>query len=378
MDKKKLLVLTEMAFQGSGYYYLMTPMLDKLSKDYDIKVIGLSYEGLEHNYGFSITEAKSVQDGVVIAQNIIRLWKPDLFICGLDIPLQISIYHNLKPLGVKYVAITPLENPPLTQSWAAELMAMDYVFFISELGKQAALKAGLTKVDHLLVGADTKTFYPAEKDEKEKVRETLGIDSEFTIITVADNQERKNLWAEFEIISKLKNSGKKVKFILVTRENSPVGNKLRDLALDYNLNKELMIIERGVDTAHLRSLYIASDAYLSTSKAEGLGIPILEAMACGIPVVACDTGAITELLENKRGYLVNPEYKFRDVWGNEWRHMIGIEEAYLILDGVSKYEGIQNITNLALDYVKTRTFDTPANQLDIIIQELTDEEKPSI
>ena len=68
---------------------------------------------------------------------------------------------------MKYVAITPLENPPLTQSWAAELMAMDYVFFISELGKQAALKAGLTKVDHLLVGADTKTFYPAEKDEKE-------------------------------------------------------------------------------------------------------------------------------------------------------------------------------------------------------------------
>ena len=28
MDKKKLLVLTEMSFQGSGYYYLMSPMLD--------------------------------------------------------------------------------------------------------------------------------------------------------------------------------------------------------------------------------------------------------------------------------------------------------------------------------------------------------------
>ena len=77
-----------------------------------------------------------------------------------------------------------------------------------------------------------------------------------------------------------------------------------------------MIVERGVDTTQLRNLYVASDAYLSTSKAEGLGIPILEAMACGIPVVATDTGAITELLEDGRGFLVEPEYKFRDVWGN--------------------------------------------------------------
>jgi len=372
-NKKKLLVITEMSFQGSGYYYLMTPMLEKLSKDYDIKVVGLSYDGSEYNYNFSITEARSIQDAVVISQNIIKLWNPDLVICGMDIPIQISIYQNLKPLGIKYVAITPLENPPLTQSWAAELMAMDYVFFISELGKQAALKAGLTKVDHLLVGADTKTFHPAEKDEKEKVREALGIGNEFTILTVADNQERKNLWAEFEIISKLKNAGKKVKFILVTREHSPVGNKLRDLALDYNLNKELMIIERGVDTTQLRDLYIASDAYLSTSKAEGLGIPILEAMACGIPIVATDTGAITELLEHDRGYLVRPEYVFRDVWGNSWRHMIDTHLAYESLAYIEERLEDSDTSQKALDYVKTRTFDIPASQLDLVIQELTDE-----
>jgi hypothetical protein len=74
MDKKKILVLTEMSFQGSGYYYLMSPILEGLSSEYDIKVIGLSYDNTEHNFGFSIVECKSVQDGVAIAQNIIKLW----------------------------------------------------------------------------------------------------------------------------------------------------------------------------------------------------------------------------------------------------------------------------------------------------------------
>jgi glycosyltransferase involved in cell wall biosynthesis len=368
MDKKKILVLTEMAFRGSGYYYLMSPILQEMSKDYDIKVIGLSYNGAEHSYGFSIIPAKEVQESVAIAQAIIQMWKPDIFICGLDIPLQISIQSSLAQLGIKYIAVTPLENPPLTQSWAASLMAMDYVFFISELGKQAALKAGLTNVDHLVVGADTTTFYPATEEERNKIREDLGITDQFTILTVADNQERKNLWAEFEIISKLKKDGKKVKFILVTREHSPVGHKLRDMAMNYDLNKELVIVERGIESDQLRNLYVASDVYLSASKAEGLGIPILEAMACGLPVVGCDTGAITELLADNRGFLISSAFDFYDVWGNELRRMIDIQEAYEVLDAVSEssFGAVE-----ALEYVKGRTFDIPVEQMIKKVEELT-------
>lgn len=377
MDKKKVLVLTEMAFRGSGYYYLMTPILELLSRDYEIKVVGLSYEGEEYLYGFSIVGAKTLEDAVRSAQNIIHHWKPDIFICGADIPLQLSIFPNINTMGVKYIAITPLENPPLTQSWAAQLMAMSHVFFISELGKQSALKAGLTKVDHLQVGIDTETFFPARDGERQKIRENLGITDEFVVLTVADNQERKNLWAEFVILSKLKLAGKKIKFILVTREHSQVGNKLRDLAIDYDLNKELTIIERGIDTTQLRNLYIASDIYLSASKAEGLGIPILEAMACGLSVVGCDTGAIHELLMDGRGYLIDPEYKFRDVWGNSWRFMIDTEKAYQEILGLCDTPATESVVR-ALEYIRSRTFYIPTEQVKKIIEEITNENKASL
>lgn len=375
MNKKRVLVITEIVFSGSGYYYLMSPILEEMSKTYDIKVIGLSYNGAEHNFGFSIVGASEVWDAVAMAQAIIPAWKPELVICGLDIPLQIAIFSQLKYLKIKYIAVTPLENPPLTQSWAAELMGMNYVFFISEFGKQSALKAGLTNVDHLVVGADTTTFYPAEEDERNKIREDLGLTDHFVIFTVADNQERKNLWAEFEIVSKLKKSGKKVKFILVTREHSSVGHKLRDLAMDYDINKEFIVIERGIEVAQLRNLYVASDVYLSTSKAEGLGIPILEAMACGLPVVATDTGAITELLSGGRGYLVEG-YKFgdrdgiTDVWGNSLRKFINIEKAYEVLKLASESPVYKISSIIALEYVKARTFDIPAAQMMKKVEEI--------
>ncbi|MBV6646614.1 MAG: glycosyltransferase family 4 protein [Cyclobacteriaceae bacterium] len=53
----------------------------------------------------------------------------------------------------------------------------------------------------------------------------------------------------------------------------------------------------------LRSL----DYFLFTSKTEGLGTSILDAMACGIPVIASRAGGIPEMIEHeKNGILVNP------------------------------------------------------------------------
>ncbi|MDB5915003.1 MAG: glycosyl transferase group 1 [Ramlibacter sp.] len=55
------------------------------------------------------------------------------------------------------------------------------------------------------------------------------------------------------------------------------------------------------------SLYTRCDAWLFGSRSEGFGLPILEAMACGTPVVASPAGAAPELLGSGGGMLVRPE-----------------------------------------------------------------------
>jgi glycosyltransferase involved in cell wall biosynthesis len=364
----KIVVITDCDFRGSGYYYIAVPLFTKLAEmGHEIRIVGLSYEGQEHYYPFSIIPCKDTNDAYAVVHNLCVLphSSPDVIIVALDIPLQIHFHENLKNFKKPYIAITPMENGPLCMSWSAPMFGMDFVFFISELGKQEALKAGLTKVDHLQIGIDTDFWRVPSSEERAGLRKGMGIaEDEFVILTVADNQERKNLWAALSITSKLKELGKKVKHILVTRVDSQFGWKIRDLALSLNINQELVTMHRGMPLDNLWSLYAMSDCFLLTSKAEGLGMPILEAMACGLPVVGTDTGAITELLSEGRGHLIPAEYTFCDVWGNSKRDMISISEATNVI------ATLKPDIESARDYVEGRTWDVPARQLAEKIEEI--------
>jgi len=55
----------------------------------------------------------------------------------------------------------------------------------------------------------------------------------------------------------------------------------------------------------IREIYTQSDAYLFTSRIEGFGLPILEAMACRTPVIGTRCGAAPDLLNSGAGELVD-------------------------------------------------------------------------
>lgn len=337
--KKKIVVFTDLPFSGSGYHSQMIPVMSELSKNYDVKAIGLGYKREEHWFDFSISPARSVSEGVAMSSNLIKLWKPDVFLCALDIPLQIEIAKEIKKHEIPYIAITPLENPPLTTTWAVGLFPIDFILFISKFGAAEAMSKGLRRVGTVEFGVNSDVFFPPSQEERKNIRDFFGVmEDDYVVLTVADNQERKNLWAAFEIVSRvskrLSEIGKKLHYYLVTREHSPVGYKLRDMAFDLGIDKILHIIERGISPEDLRKFYAMSDAFLLTSKAEGLGMPVLESMACKLPVIATNTGGLSEILSDGRGFLIDSEYEFIDVWGNSKRSMIHISHASDVLFNV--------------------------------------------
>ena len=376
----KVCVVSDFNFKGSGYLNIVVPLCKGLAeKGHEVKAVGLGYLGDEHNFPYSIIPCPSFQDAHAMVNNLKYQWGADILIVALDIPQQDGFRQLAQNLKLKMIAVTPLENPPLTMSWAFILQQIDKVFFISQLGTDEAQKAGVWTAEHLEVGMDTVSWRQRTDEEYKKGRAFFNIPEDtLVVLTVADNQERKNLSKSMEIVSKVKENGTKVKYILVTRENSGVGWKLRDLALTYNIASELMIVERGIPFKELYAMYAISDVFLLTSKAEGLGMPVMESMSVGVPVVATNCGAMPELLGEGRGFLINTEYSMIDCWGNSRRDFPSAFDGadillHLASDGKTENKfHINKVTQAAREYMESRTWDIPATQVDKAIMELLD------
>lgn len=366
----KIVVVSDFSFQGSGYLNIVTPLCKGLAeKGHDIKAVGMGYRGEEHSFPFSIIPCNSFPDAHAMANNLKFQWAADLYIVALDIPYQAQFIELAKRTNAKIISIVPLENPPLTFSWSLLLQQSDKVFFISQLGTDEGLKAGVETAEHLVVGMDTVSWRLRTPEEYQSGRKLFGItDDTLVVLTVADNQERKNLSKAMEIVSKTKESGIKIKYIMVTRENSDVGWKLRDLAMDYKIASELMIFERGLSFGELYALYAIADVFLLSSKAEGLGMPVMEAMSVGVPVVATACGAMPELLgKNERGFVMDTEYSMIDPWGNSRRDFPNAESGAEILS-----LDLRPCIEPARDYMESRTWDAPINQVDTAIKDVLD------
>jgi glycosyltransferase involved in cell wall biosynthesis len=376
MEQKNIrcIVISDFGVKGSGYLNIAAPLCNGLhNKGFQIKALGMGYTGEPHPYDFSIIPTKNIQEIKAMLTNFQTLWKPDVVIVAMDIPYQQMVLKITEELQVPQLCITAIEAGPLCLSWALILQRMKKLFLISQLGTDECIKKGL-EAEHLFVGVDTEAWRMAVDGEKDKIRESLGIGKdEFVILTVADNQERKNLSKAFEIVSKFKKMVKsQIRYILVTRENSNVGWKLRDLSVDFEINSNLMILERGMSFQQLWGMYIMSDVFLLTSKAEGLCMPVLEAMSCCIPIISTNAGALPELLSDDRGFCVDYDYVYIDPWGNSNRYMIDADKAVIAMNYVyNNRDYVDKVqVNNARKYVEFRTWNYPVEQVEKSIMEI--------
>jgi glycosyltransferase involved in cell wall biosynthesis len=64
-----------------------------------------------------------------------------------------------------------------------------------------------------------------------------------------------------------------------------------------------VILTGQVSDEHLAAIYSAAHALVLSSTDEGFGLPAVEALACGTPVVACDTPALREVLGDRATFV---------------------------------------------------------------------------
>lgn len=130
----------------------------------------------------------------------------------------------------------------------------------------------------------------AEKREKTLARKELGLPAQPLLLHTGHPAEYKNVEGILRCLQAL--AGKNQPGCLV-RAGGPLSRSQRMLAARLRVSER--VIELGVlPKTRLLRLYHAADLLLFPSWYEGFGLPPLEAMACGLPVITSDRGALPE------------------------------------------------------------------------------------
>jgi glycosyltransferase involved in cell wall biosynthesis len=75
----------------------------------------------------------------------------------------------------------------------------------------------------------------------------------------------------------------------------------------FNLENYFIVFDKHAPYSEIPKYMAAADVFALPSMAESLGVVLLEAMACGLPIVASNVGGIPELVtHNYNGLLVEP------------------------------------------------------------------------
>jgi glycosyltransferase involved in cell wall biosynthesis len=354
-----VVIISEADLKGGGYTSIMTRFGTELvNVGHKVVYVGIGYEGKEHNFPYTMLPVMRNNfynqcAAVVHNLSLDDDYRPDVILIGLDIPMQLTMAQTLDKSIGKCIAIFPVEAPPVVSSWVTGLSSFKDLFVMTKFGQQA-LQDAFLESKFISIPIDAEAWRTPSLEERQMIRKALNLaEDDKVVLTVAENQERKNLWATMKIVSLVKQAGVNIKHLLVTTRYASFGYSIDDLMLELKLFGVTMPFDRGIPFAKLWALYAASDAMLITSKAEGLGMPVLEAMAVGIPVVAPEHTAFLEHLSDGRGYLFANEYMHRDVYGNEERYFADVNDGAKALQDCLA-NGVSVPVARAKEYVNSR------------------------
>jgi len=149
-------------------------------------------------------------------------------------------------------------------------------------------------------------FKPIEDEtELRKIREIYGIERDY-ILSVSSIQPRKNLIRLIEAYSCLRGlrpEGKLPQLILVGKRGW-LDNETFRAAQRHSANNDIAFTGYVAEN-DLSALYSGATCFVYPSFFEGFGLPVLEAMQCGAPVIAGNRTSIPEVVGNA-GLLFDP------------------------------------------------------------------------
>lgn len=157
-------------------------------------------------------------------------------------------------------------------------------------------------------GVDAATFLPATAAERQANRVALGLgDDDIVFLNVGVPTWNKGLDILLLAFATLRSQGHRIRLVLKDQKNvyglsvDGIVQELRRLhpGLAWtDVLGAMSVVSTNISREELRALYGIADCYVSPYRAEGFNLPVLEAIACGTPVVATRGGATDDFCDD--------------------------------------------------------------------------------
>jgi len=176
-------------------------------------------------------------------------------------------------------------------TWVA-LMTSDKIISVSNFTKREItnLYPKATKKISVIYHGVGSEFKPADEQEIIRIRKKYQLDKKY-ILYVGSLKNHKNIHRLIRAFSKL--SSLDIELAIAARLEQRFYNIIQ-LPLLLGIKEKVKFLGY-VPTADLPGLYSGAEAFILPSLIEWFGLPVIEAMACGVPVIASNTGAIPEI-----------------------------------------------------------------------------------
>jgi len=205
---------------------------------------------------------------------------------ALGVPVVGFCHTDLGALAALHIG--EWAEKPVQKRWAAIYRQFDQAVAPSRFIAGRLIEAGVHNAIGLPLGVDTELFHPARAD-REALRRRLGVTPDERLLVFAGRPAReKRLDVLVGAVEKL---GAPYKLLFVgAGGGAPISD--RALCLDYVR-----------DPAELAGVLASCDAFVHANDNEPFGLIVLEAMACGLPVVGVAAGGVAESVDHEVGQL---------------------------------------------------------------------------
>jgi glycosyltransferase involved in cell wall biosynthesis len=219
---------------------------------------------------------------------------------GRDVPVSVTFYDLIPLLNEQtYLAPSP-QYETFYRDKIASLKQASLHLAISEYARSEAIEAlGIggdrVRTVSTAVGPEFRPL-PVTHELVSGLARALGLVRPFVLYT-GGADDRKNLPRLIEAFARLPPDIRSPRHLVLGGKIPTAAEaELRAKAAAVGLSEDDVRITGYVDDPTLRHLYAACELFVFPSWHEGFGLPVLEAMACGAPVIAAGTTSLPEVV----------------------------------------------------------------------------------